>query len=275
MHRRTFVGLTALALLGPAREQARGERLARVGFHLAGLGAAVGADPGDALRQIAGVGYRDVELGALGSGADPLTTRRLLERLGLSAPSRHVRMPDLFSNWRVLLRECQVLGTRHVVCGEIPQEQRATPDGYKRVADLLNPAGTITQGAGLQLVLQPHADDFRPRGALVPYEYMLLNTDARLVKLQLDLSTLARAGRDPLQEIARLGGRVVSLHLNDAAAGPAHTPVDLGAGQLDLPRILARARQAGVSHYFVNDHRRDAPWEYAMTGFAYLSQLEF
>ena len=274
MDRRTFFGLTA-GLLWPARDRVQSARLARLGVHLASVRDAPGADMANALRMIASLGYREVELTTADRPLDALATRRLLEGLGLAAPSRHVQMPDLFSNWRLLLRECQVLGTRHVVCGEIPQEQRATLDGYKRVADLLNPAGTITQSAGLQLVLRPHADDFRPRGAVVPYDYVLKNTSPALVKLQFDLSDLTRAGRDPLQELARYSGRVVSLHISDSAAGPAYTPVDLGKGQIDLPRILARAQQTGVSYYFVNDRRRDAPWAHAKANFAYLSQLEF
>jgi hypothetical protein len=106
---------------------------------------------------------------------DLLETRRLLDQLGLVATSRHVRMPDLFSNWRTLLRQCQLLGNRHIICAEVPGAQ----------------------------------------------------------------------------------------------------PVGLGEGRLDLVRVLAAADQAGVAHYFVDDRRRESPWEHAKANLAYLSRLEF
>lgn len=224
---------------------------------------------------VAGLGYREVELSrADDATVDPRATRRLLDDLGLTAPSRHVAMSDVFSNWRLLLRECQVLGNRHIVCAEIPARERGTLDGYKRVADLLTPAGRITQAGGLQLVLRPHPDDFRPRGAIVPYDYVLNNTDPALVRLQLDLSDLVRARRDPVEELTRHPGRVASLHVNDVAAEPKEDLVELGGGRIDLPRVLARARQAGIGSYFVNDRRPGAPWEHAKGDFAYLSKLE-
>lgn len=276
MDRRTFVGLTAFGVLWPTRNGVRGERLARVGLHLASVRSASAADLGNALRMVASLGYREVELSRADDRAvDPRATRRLLDDLGLRAPSRDVAMPDVFSNWRLLLRECQVLGNRHVVCAEVPPRERATLDGYKRVADLLTPAGRITQAAGVQLVLRPHADDFRPRGAIVPYDYVLNNTDPALLKVQLDLSDLVRARRDPVEEIGRHPGRIASLHVNDIADEREEDVVELGGGRIDLPRVLARARQAGIGSYFVNDRRPGAPWEYAKANFGYLSKLEF
>ncbi len=156
-------------------------RLDRIGLHLSSVQQALVADPAATLHTIASIGYHEVEFSTLdGASVDLLDIRRSLDRLSLVAPSRQVRMSDLFSNWRVILSQCRMLGNRDVVCEEVPAEQRASLDGYKRVADLLNAAGKITQWAGIQLALRHHADDFEPREGVVPYDFLLSHTDATL-----------------------------------------------------------------------------------------------
>ncbi len=273
--RRQFFATVGLGLLATTRVLPA-QRPLRFGLHLSNLRLALEADLEGTLRTIAGLGYKEIELGtADGVRVDALATRRLLDEFGLTAPSRHVRMPDLFSNWRALLRECQVLGTRHVVSTEIPEPERATLAGYERVAALMNAAGKITRSAGMQLVLHHHPDDFRPRDQVVPYEYLLRSTDSELVKIQVDLSVMARAGRDPLEDFARYPGRFASAHVNDIAEAPDQEPVSLGQGRIDLARILARGATAGLQYYFIDDERPDSPWEHAEANLAYLSQLRF
>jgi sugar phosphate isomerase/epimerase len=275
MDRRNVLSMSTLALLWPARSRVASAAAGRIGLHLASVRRAVEADLGSALGMIAGLGYQEIEFWIPdGLAFDAVATRQRLDSVGLAAPSRHVRMADLLSNWRRLLRECQILGNRHVVCGEIPEQERATFDGYRRVVDLLNPAGRITQSAGLQLAIRYRADDFRPRGGIVPYEYVLSHTDPALVKIQIDLSEMVRAGGDPVADLARHSGRFASIHINDVAVGREQAAVGLGEGRIDLPRILARASKAGVMYYFVDDQRPETPWEHAKANLAYLS-LEF
>lgn len=271
--RRQFLALVALiaARLQPGGLAAQGLR--RVGFHLGSARAAVAADLPGILETIAAIGYREVEFRFPdGVPMALLEVRRLLDRLSLAAPSRHVAMADVFSNWRRVLNDCRVLGNRHVVCEEIPAQERSTLQGYQRVAGLLNAAGKITQWAGVQLVLQPHTDDFRPRGGLVPFDYLIANTNPAFVKLQMDLSVMRQAARDPLEDFARHRDRFVSLHLNemnpDVSQGQPARPAP------DLATVIARAQRAGVQHVFVDDERPDPTWEHAKENFAYLSTLE-
>jgi hypothetical protein len=65
----------------------------------------------------------------------------------------------------------------------------------------------------------------------------------------------------------------VSVHVNDIPAAPPTAPVDLGAGRIDLPRVLGGAVRAGITHYFIDDARADSPWEHAKANFMYLSTL--
>jgi sugar phosphate isomerase/epimerase len=96
------------------------------------------------------------------------------------------------------------------------------------------------------------------------------------VKLQMDVYWMTKGGRDPASEIARLGSRVATLHLKDmdrTAAGGITAP---GTGALDFPKILAAAKRAGVSDYFVEvDPPLTDPIATARSAYAYLSTLQF
>lgn len=273
MDRRAFLTTLGVGLAAPTT-RLPAAALPTVGLHLGLPFADLAIDTGGVLTRVAGLGVHQVELPPHGGRPlDPVAVRGILDRAGLSAPSRHVRMPDLFSNWKLLLRECQLLGSRVVVCAEVPAEQRASIDGYVRVAGLLNATATIVESVGMQLAVHPHIDDFRPRQGTVPLEVLMARTDPGLVTLQLDLSVLARAGRDPIDEIARFGGRTASLHINNVAAADGG-PADLEAGRLDLPAVLSAAVAAGIRQYFVDDERLTGAWEHAKANVAYLSQLD-
>jgi sugar phosphate isomerase/epimerase len=249
-------------------------RLTRIGLQMRTLGEEARGDATTALQMVAGLGYREVEVWTPdGATLDVPRLRAALDRQGLTAPSRHVRMPDLFSNARRILAECRILGTRHLVCAEVPAEQRASLDGYARIAQLLNSAGKLTGSVGIQLSLHPHREDFTARNGVVPFDFLLRNTDPGLVKLQMDPVLMTLAGRNPVSELA--GGRYVTLHVNDLADAPGQAQVTLGDGRIDLPALFAAASRAAVQHYFVDDERTGSPWERIKADFAYLSQLEF
>jgi sugar phosphate isomerase/epimerase len=275
MERRRFLIALGTILAASGGRTAEAARLTRIGLHMGMLGEEARGDATTALQMVAGLGYREVEVWTPdGATLDVPRLRAALDRQGLTAPSRHVRMPDLFSNARRILAECRILGTRHVVCAEVPAEQRASLDGYARIAQLLNSAGKLTGSVGIQLSLHPHREDFTARNGMVPFDFLLRNTDPGLVKLQMDPVLMTLAGRNPVSELA--GGRYVTLHVNDLADAPGQAQVTLGDGRIDLPALLAAAAsRAAVQHYFVDDERTGSPWERIKADFAYLSQLEF
>ena len=274
MNRRTFLGVVGAGWAACAANGVSAARLSRIGLPMRSQPAA--SDLTSTLERIASIGYRDIEFWTPpGLTFDPLQIRRTLDRLSLAAPSRQVPMADVFSNWRVVLNTCRVLGNRHVVCEEVPAAQRATLAGYAKVAELLNAAGKISQWAGMQLVVHQQPSDFQPMSGVVPFEYLAGHTDPGLVKFQMNLAATNRAGRDPLADLARFSGRFVSLHLSDASEPPSRSPTGLGEGVIDLPAILSAATRANVQYFFVADERPESAWEHAAANFAYASALEF
>lgn len=275
--RREFLaGLWAVFAASAVAGRLQAARLLRIGLQMRSLGPGVESNPGPGLQEAAALGYREIEIWAPeGTVPDVPAIRAALNQFGLTAPSRHVQMSDLFTNARRVLVECQLLGSRHVVCSEVPFAQRQSLDGYARVAELLNAAGRLTASVDIQLAVHPHRDDFIARAGVIPYEFLLRNTDPALVKMQLDAVLLTQVNRDPASELEQHPGRFPTVHVNDIQPPPAEMPVTLGAGRVDFPALLAAATRAGVQHYFVEDLRAGDAAAQLKADFAYLSELEF
>ena len=111
---------------------------------------------------------------------------------------------------------------------------------------------------------------------LVPYDVLLSATDPGLVKLELDLYWMTKAGKDPLDYFDRWPGRFPLVHVKDMDATPRKFFADLGTGVIDFPRIFRRARAAGIQHYFYEqDVTPGDPFASAAASFRYLRGLRF
>ena len=75
-----------------------------------------------------------------------------------------------------------------------------------------------------------------PVDGVVPYDYLMSNTDPNLVKIELDVGWLATAGVDPVAYLRRHAGRVIACHLKD------YDPT------IATRRAAAQARRAGRRH---------------------------
>ena len=233
------------------------------------------------LERVAGIGYREVEFAGY-HGWEPGELRRLLDDLGLSAPSAHIGFPepDAFGE---ALDAAQALGHRHVVVPWIPEERRKSADDYRGVADTLSRMGQRAATREIRVVYHNHAYEFEslhggsrapgdPDDGVVPYDLLLERTDPHLVGFQADLYWMRAAGRDPLDYFRRWRGRYLSVHVKDMDARGRMVPV--GDGVMDFRTLLAAAREAGVSHYFVEHDRPADPQRAVARSHAHLAGLD-
>ncbi|MFT6892035.1 MAG: sugar phosphate isomerase/epimerase, partial [Halioglobus sp.] len=70
---------------------------------------------------------------------------------------------------------------------------------------------------------------------IVPFDYLLANTDVANVQFQLDLFWVNKVGQDPLHDFRDHGHRLNSCHMKDMAADGDFAEV--GAGALDFQAL--------------------------------------
>jgi sugar phosphate isomerase/epimerase len=283
MNRRTFLGAALCgAFLGPRRvssvqaaARAAGRRLSRVGLQLYTVRAQLAADFEGTLEKVAALGFREVEFAGY-HGRAPAQVKSALARHKLSAPSAHVSTAELRGGVGRLIEAAEVVGHKYLVLGYVPAGERRSADDYLRLAALLNRAGERTRRAGIQLCYHNHDFEFEPSGGHIPYDLLLARADSRLVKVQLDLYWIAKAGRGALDYFARYPGRFPSLHVKDMDAAAPRSFTEVGRGVIDFKSIFAAAPRAGVKHYFVEqDETPGSPFDSVKVSLDYLRRLRF
>jgi len=239
---------------------------------------------------VAQIGYKEVEFAGYYKKS-PQEVRAALDKNGLTSPSAHHPIEALEKNLSAITDGAQVIGQKFIVCPYLDAKSR-TAEGYKNFAEALNKAGEGTQKAGIQFAYHNHSFEFEKTdglGGKLPYDFLLAQTDPKLVKMEMDLCWMTVAGQDPVAYFDKHPGRFPLVHVKDwtkEGAGPAQDyagavghPVEghlanVGSGSIDWKRIFAQSGKAGIQHYFVeNDDAKslDDP----RASYEYLAKLQF
>jgi sugar phosphate isomerase/epimerase len=293
MDRRTFigtVGTVGAAVL--AARQASAASIKKVGMQLYTVRADLQKDFDGTLAKVAAIGYKEVEFAGY-YGRSAYEVRDVLKRHGLSSPASHIDYPTVSTpdKWAKTLDDARVMGNTYLVNPWIDEPVRNQPDFWKRAADVYNTAAAAAKKHGIQFCYHNHNFEFYPRqdaGGKTPMDVLLESCDPQLVKIELDLCWIAAAGKDPLDYFHRYPGRFPLVHVKGLRKVPPPTPdatpipqvlpdvTDVGHDDVvDWKRIFAKAKEAGIKHYFVeHDNPKDA-FASLKVSYDYVSQLTF
>jgi len=273
MRRRDFLmsimATTGLSVL-PAR--LRATRLRSIGVQLFSVREELQKDPDRVLKRLAMIGFREVEVWLPPmSDLDIPTLRMLLDRHGLKATSRH------WSNFTPegldgMLRESKILGNRYLIVTTLPADQRGKLDSYKRASEWFNSIGRSAHDRGIQFGFHTERWDFPALDGVVPFDYLLKNTDSSLVRFEIDVGHVVRVGRDPVDYLQRYPHRFVALHLKDVRGTEL---VPAGTGTIDFRRVLRSAESARIEHYFVEDEWPGPEIEHVAADFKYFNGVNY
>jgi sugar phosphate isomerase/epimerase len=269
------------------------------GIQLYTVGADLTRDPAATLKQIAKIGYTEVETAGFAK-LSASQFRALLNDAGLHAPSAHLMFGMADTN--KLLDDAKTIGADYVVSSVLlphPPEpgngaqgflktlNALTEDDFKQIAGKANEIGRQAKAAGLQYAYHNHNFEFRDLGGGVKgYDILLRETDPALVKFEADCGWMRVAGQNPLAYLKREPGRFVMLHIKDfknvtkpvtaLMAPDTPTPTELGRGDIDLKPVIEAGRIAGIKHVFVEQEppfTEMTPLQAAEVNFKYLHPL--
>jgi sugar phosphate isomerase/epimerase len=256
---------------GPGSSDGRARRLERIGIQLYTVRHLMERDAAGTLAKLAEVGYREVEFAGL-YGTSARKMREILDRNHLSAPSGHIGTAEMRGDWARTLADATTLGQSYITCAWIDQAER-TVDGYKQIADLFNRSGETARAAGLQFCYHNHDFEFGKVDGVVPYDLLLSACDPELVKMEMDIFWLVRAGRSPTVYFEANPGRFALVHVKDMDC--AGEMVDVGNGIIDFHAIFRQSSKAGIRHYFVEHDNPSDPLATARASYDYLRRLEY
>ena len=229
------------------------------------------------LKQVASLGYREVEAAGFYSRS-PAQVKAAMQAAGLSCVSAHYSFDDLSNSLEEIIAYGRALGLQYIICG-FPgfkdssrvkgksynaQIQSFTLDDLRWSAERFNDFGRKIKVAGMKFGYHNHTMEFPPRDGVIPFDEMIRLTDPELVCFELDCGWVIVGGGDPVAYLQRYPRRIAMLHIKDFK--PTGRPfsitdsppaAELGRGTIDNRRILAAGQAAGIRHRFVEQEDYD------------------
>ena len=270
-NRRNFLktsGLLTAGLFINPSELLKTKRAA--GIQLYTLRELIVKDPTSVINKVAIAGFKEVEMYGLSAeqrffGLSVKDFASLLKQNNLKSPSGHY-MPEkfLFENGNVdeVKKLCdvgQMMGHQYIVIPWMAEERRKTIDQYKRLAERINKAGEICKTANLQLAYHNHDFEFFNIKGQKGYDILLKETDANLVKMEMDIYWVISAGYNPVDLFKANPGRFPMLHVKDMDRINKKMNTEIGNGSIDFKKIFKLAKLAGVKHYYVEQENNYKP----------------
>ncbi|MEC5171452.1 sugar phosphate isomerase/epimerase [Chryseobacterium nepalense] len=268
MHRKDFIKLSSLGFLGlyscgisPFKK-----RQNTLAIQLYTVRDAMSANPEKTLEKLAAMGFTGLEIYAYNStffGKSRQEFQRILKNTGLRVISSHhitgnfnKGQGTLLYNWEKSVEDLHFIGSEYMVCSYLfPQERNL--ENYKKLPELLENSGKVTKEAGIQFAYHNHDFEFEKfddnRNV---YDFILENSSPELVKMELDLYWISKAGIDPLIYFEKYPGRFPLWHVKDMKAGTKDF-TEIGNGTIDFERIFKAGKQAGLQYWFLEQDSSD------------------
>ena len=124
-------------------------------------------------------------------------------------------------------------------------------DDCKRSVGILNELGSKAKNNGLQFLWHNHDKEFHEMEDGLPFDYLMQNTDPKIVNCELDIYWVKKGGGDPLAMLKKYHGRTKILHVKDMAPGPEQDFICPGSGIIDFGPVFLEAKNQGIDHYIV------------------------
>jgi sugar phosphate isomerase/epimerase len=276
--RRSFLAAAATATAASLHARA----LPTVGVQLYTVRRVLPKKPLETLRAIEQIGYREVECTA--DHLDDIWP--MLKQTSLKAVSVHMNEQFFIHQPEKLpaaLEDARKHGFEYVVCPWIDPRDRGGVEMIRKLGQTLNTAGELCNKAGMRLCYHNHAFEYQPTPDGRLLDVLMKTTDPKLVSLELDVMWAHVGGADPVAILKQYGDRIPLVHLKNVAPSvetrfneniPRDAFHDLSDGAVDIPGVLRAAKQAGVTHYFVEqDETPGDPIESLRKSFQYLESL--
>jgi sugar phosphate isomerase/epimerase len=287
--RRSFIRSTSLVsagiFLAPKEFKMKSSL---IGLQLYTVRDAMANDPSGTLAKVAATGYNSLE-GATYTGSEkfygmsPGDFRKLLKHNGLVMLSSHYRLGEekikgesqkgaILNDWDKAVDDAAAVGLKYMVCAFLTEAERGDLDHYKKVADDLNKAGERCKKSGIQLCYHNHNFEFVKQGDTYPYD-ILLATDKDLVKMEMDIYWVTKAGQDPIKLFREHPGRFPLWHLKDMDKTPDQGFAEVGNGIIDFKEIFKHKNEAGLKYFFVEqDKTPGSPFDSIKESYVYIKK---
>lgn len=266
MNRRNFLKtgavLTTSAMALPSF--AAKDKKYKMGLQLFTIRGPMKEDPKGTLKKVAALGYQDTE--TYGFDPDKMSYygfpaadfKKILEDNKLTTTSGHYDFAKLFNSpdddVKRYVDKCiegaHLTGAPYITWPWLDENSRDI-ESFKKLTGKLNRIGEQVKKGGLTFAYHNHNFEFIDHNGQNGYEIVMAETDANLVKLQIDLYWAMHSSKfTPHELFLKQPGRFEMWHIKDMDK-KTRDYTELGNGSIDYRPILPDAKLAGMKYYYL------------------------
>ncbi len=273
LSRRSFikssgVALASASLAGPLFSFAKSKGV--LGIQLYTVREDMGKDPLGTLKQISGIGYRNVEHANYKErkfyGYTPVEFKKILADMGMKMPSGHTVLgkqhwdeakKDFTDIWKYTVEDAATVGQQYVISPSMDASYYQTEDTLKNFMGVFNKCGELCKKSGMKFGYHNHHVEFAKKlNDKTLYDIILSETDPSLVTQQLDTGNLFNAGVKAIDIVKKYPNRFELMHVKDEieAASGGHEKYEsaiLGKGIAQVKEVIDLGQAAGTKLFIV------------------------
>jgi sugar phosphate isomerase/epimerase len=229
-------------------------------------------DPLGTLKQLAAMGYKNVEhanyINRKFYGYTAKEFKKILDDMGMKMPSGHTVMErthwdpskkDFTASWKYTVEDAAIVGQQYVISPWLDEELRKTYDGLLAYMDVFNKSGELCKKSGMKFGYHNHNFEFSTKlNNQKVFDIMVKHTDPSLVAQQLDIGNMYGAGGRALEIVKQYPGRFELMHVKDeiktATKGEMEDGYEstvLGKGVVGVKEVIDQGRKTGGTVHFV------------------------
>jgi len=251
----------------------------------------IGKDVKGTVAKVAGAGYSSVEVFGYNNGKffglTPEEFLAVIKQNSLKTPSGHYGVSNFLTKGdedelKRTVADAAKMTHDFFVIPFLTANMRTSLDDYKKLAAKLNKAGEAVKSAGMQLAYHNHNFEFKDwGGGQTGFNVFVKETDPALVKFEMDIYWVTRAGLDPIQLIKANPGRIQMWHVKDMAerkdptfdVGGDQFFTEVGSGIINYKEIFKHKKESGMKYFFVEQDQVKMPvYESIAKSFNYIKQ---
>jgi len=267
MNRKDFINLSGLGFLGlyACGTSHLMNNKKPLAIQLYTIRDAVADNLEKSLERLAKLGFKQLEIYGYDGrffGKSRTEFQSILNNVGLEVISSHHttgmihnEKGTLLNDWEKSVEDLHFVGSKYMVCSYLFDEER-TLEHYRKLPELLDRSGEITNKAGIGFAYHNHDFEFEKLENKTVYDFILDNTDSDLVKMELDLYWISKAGFNPLDYFEKYPKRFPLWHVKDMKAKTKDF-AEIGNGIIDFKTIFEAKEKAGLQYWFLEQDSSD------------------
>ena len=291
MNRRQFISKSA-ALLAVSSIAGRDVFAAtkpnkgRIGIQLYSVKDELPKDFEGTLKKLSAMGYSSVEpYGFNGEKfLDRITMKDLsvmVKDMGMTISGTHTGSKLLpedtnapeWDFWKKCADSIRSGGGKWAIQASLPGP-RTNMDDLKRIVSFFNRAGEVCKQSGVKFAFHNHHKEFEKIDDYVILDYLIKNTDPKLVFFQLDLGHTVNGGGDCVRYLRDFQGRIPLWHASDFDA-TSRKYTEVGKGSVPYKALFDLPNASGLEQLTVEQETEGDIFASCKEDFDYLKQFKW